>query len=80
MTDDRRFQEMLAEFKRVGVDLDRFPAGITVRREDAMRLLRELPDGAGPGAFLGRVRSDLQEIAAREDGEDGEDERLSATG
>ncbi|MEO8563181.1 MAG: hypothetical protein ABI601_13950 [bacterium] len=68
MTDDRRFQEMLAEFKRVGVDLDAFPAGITVRRKDAMRILRDLPDGAGPGAFLGRVRSDLQDITSRETG------------
>jgi hypothetical protein len=58
MTDERRFEELLAEFERVGVDLDSFPAGITIRREDAMRILRSLPDGAGPGAFLARVREE----------------------
>jgi len=64
MTDERRFEEMLAEFKRVGVDLDGFPAGLTIRRDDAMRILRELPDDAGPGAFLGRVRQELLEPTA----------------
>ncbi|MDB4879514.1 MAG: hypothetical protein JWL60_960 [Gemmatimonadetes bacterium] len=58
MTDERRFSELLSEFERVGVDLDTFPAGITVRREDAMRILRTLPDGAGPAAFLARIRLD----------------------
>lgn len=58
MTDERRFEELLHEFERVGVDLDSFPAGIGVRREDAMRILRTLPDGAGPAAFLARVRMD----------------------
>jgi hypothetical protein len=77
MTDERRFEEMLAEFKRVGVDLDGFPAGLTIRREDAMRILRELPDDAGPAAFLGRVRVELQATASK--GNDG-DERISATG
>ena len=67
---------MLAEFKRVGVDLDGFPAGLTIRREDAMRILRELPDGAGPAAFLGRVRAELQAAAQGTGGDD----RLSATG
>lgn len=56
MTDERRFEELLSEFKRVGVDLDSFPAGIGVHRDDALRILRALPDGAGPGAFLSRVR------------------------
>ena len=51
MTDERRFEELLAEFTRVGVDLDSFPAGIGVHREDALRILRSLPDGAGPAAF-----------------------------
>lgn len=76
MTDERRFEEMLAEFKRVGVDLDGFPAGLTIRREDAMRILRELPDDAGPAAFLGRVRQELHATAARDSGGD----ELSATG
>jgi hypothetical protein len=60
MTDERRFEELLSEFERVGVDLNSFPAGITVRREDAIRILRSLPDGAGPAAFLGRVRQEQQ--------------------
>ena len=64
MTDERRFEELLAEFRRVGVDLDGFPAGLTIRRDDAMRILRELPDDAGPAAFLGRVRQELHETAA----------------
>ena len=76
MTDERRFEEMLAEFKRVGVDLDGFPAGLTIRREDAMRILRELPDGAGPAAFLGRIRIELHATAQGAGGDD----RLSATG
>lgn len=58
MTDERRFEELLSEFERVGVDLHSFPAGITVRREDAIRILRSLPDDAGPAAFLSRVRQD----------------------
>lgn len=58
MTDERRFAELLAEFERVGVDLNSFPAGITVRREDALRILRTLPDDSGPGAFLARIRED----------------------
>ncbi|HEV7994270.1 MAG TPA: hypothetical protein VGP25_20770 [Gemmatimonadaceae bacterium] len=75
MTDERRFEEMLAEFERVGVDLDSFPAGLTIRREDAMRILRELPNGAGPAAFLARVRQELHATASRAGGDE-----MSATG
>jgi hypothetical protein len=60
MTDERRFEELLAEFERVGVDLHSFPAGITVRREEAMRILHSLPDRAGPAAFLARIREEQQ--------------------
>ena len=74
MTDERRFEELLSEFKRVGVDLDSFPAGIGVHRDDALRILRSLPDGAGPGAFLSRVRQEQrateQRATARRDGGD----------
>jgi hypothetical protein len=56
MTDERRFSELLVEFERVGVDPNSFPAGITVRPEDAMRILRSLPDDCGPGALLARIR------------------------
>ena len=63
MTDERRFEELLSEFTRVGVDLDSFPAGIGVHRDDALRILRSLPDGAGPAAFLSRVRLEQQAVA-----------------
>lgn len=75
MTDERRFEELLSEFKRVGVDLDSFPAGITVRREVALRILRSLPDDAGPAAFLTRVRLEQQSVARPDD-----DDALSAMG
>jgi hypothetical protein len=58
MTDERRFEELLAEFERVGVDRNSFPAGLAVSREDAMRVLRALPTGAGPEAFLTRLRQE----------------------
>jgi hypothetical protein len=70
MTDERRFEELLTEFRRVGVDLDGFPAGLTIRRDVAMRILRELPDDAGPAAFLGRVRQELHETAGMRSGGD----------
>ena len=60
MTDERRFEELLAEFERVGVDPHSFPAGITVRREEAIRILQSLPDDAGPAAFLARIREEQQ--------------------
>ncbi|MEO7713005.1 MAG: hypothetical protein ABIV10_08815 [Gemmatimonadaceae bacterium] len=60
MTDERRFEELLTEFQRVGVDLHSFPAGITVRRDEAMRILQSLPDDAGPAAFLARIREAQQ--------------------
>ena len=58
MTDERRFDELIAEFERVGVDPDSFPAGIDVQRDAAMRILRSLPDDAGPAAFLAAVREE----------------------
>ena len=76
MTDERRFEELLSEFKRVGVDLDSFPAGIGVHRDDALRILRSLPDGAGPAAFLSRVRHEQQATARSGGGDDA----FSATG
>jgi hypothetical protein len=60
MTDERSFEELLAEFERVGVDLHSFPAGIMVSRAEALSILRSLPADAGPGAFLARVRELLQ--------------------
>lgn len=68
MTDERRFEELIAEFERVGVDPHSFPAGITVRREDALRILKSLPDGAGPAAFLAQVRDSQQRGLMTPDG------------
>jgi hypothetical protein len=75
MTDERRFEALLAEFKRVGVDLDGFPAGLKIRGDDAIRILRTLPDGAGPAAFLSRIRHEQQVTSGRLDGDE-----LTATG
>lgn len=79
MTDERRFEELLGEFERVGVDLDSFPAGIGVRREDAMRILRSLPDGAGPAAFLARIRLDTppRGFARERGGQDDAEQRAT---
>jgi hypothetical protein len=60
MTDERRFGELFNEMERVGIDPHRFPAGVTVKREVAVRILRVLPDGAGPEAFLTAVREEQQ--------------------
>jgi hypothetical protein len=58
MTDGRRFNELLEEFKRVGVDPDSFSATINVDRHIALRALRALPDAAGPTAFLAQLRTE----------------------
>lgn len=57
MSDQRELQELLDEFTRVGVDPDTFTAMLAVRPEEALQLLRELPDGAGPAAFLASLRT-----------------------
>ena len=57
MTDERRFEELWTELERVGVDPYGFPAGIEVSREDALEVLKTLPDGAGPTAFLAAIRN-----------------------
>ena len=43
MTDEQRFEELLREMERVGVDPHGFPAGADVSREVALRALRTLP-------------------------------------
>jgi len=60
MTDERDLSELMAEMERVGVDPNSFPAGITVSREDALRVLATLADDAGPSAFLAAIRSEQQ--------------------
>ena len=56
MADEQTFDELLSEFRRVGVDPDTFSAMLALRPEDALRALRALPDAAGPTAFLGKLR------------------------
>lgn len=56
MAHEQRFKDLLAEFERVGVDPNTFSAVLAVNREDAMRALRALADGAGPTAFLAELR------------------------
>ncbi|MEO7455640.1 MAG: hypothetical protein ABIY52_05215 [Gemmatimonadaceae bacterium] len=58
MTDERRFGELWSEMERVGIDPHQFPAGVSVEREEALRILRVLPDGAGPVAFLTAIREE----------------------
>ena len=50
-------RQLVAELERVGVDPDQMVAGLTSRAEDALRALKELPDGAGPAAFLAALRN-----------------------
>lgn len=64
MTDDRRLKELLAEFERVGVDPNTVSAGIAVPTVDAIRILRTLPDDAGPAAFLARLRENTHPTVA----------------
>ena len=67
MTDERRFSELLTEMERVGIDPSHFPAGLTVPGDEAIRILRVLPDGAGPEAFLTAIRE--EQLRARLSGE-----------
>ena len=51
-----RFAHLLRELERVGVDPNTISAGLAVREEDVLKALAALPDGAGPEAFLSRLR------------------------
>ena len=64
MTDGRQFGELFTELERVGIDPHRFPAGVTVKHDLAVRILRVLPDGVGPEAFLTAVREEQQIMRA----------------
>lgn len=61
MTDSERFTHLLSEFRRVGVDPDTFSAVLTITPDEALRVLGELEDDAGPAAFLARLRRDRDE-------------------
>ena len=57
MSQAERFEHLLAEFERVGVDPNTLSAGLAVREEDVLRALSSLPDDAGPAAFLSQLRA-----------------------
>lgn len=56
MADERLFERLLAEFRRVGIDPNTFSAMLAINADDALRALESLPDGAGPAAFLAELR------------------------
>ena len=49
---------LVEELTRVGVDAEHMVAGLSARADEAIRALRSLPDGAGPAAFLARLRQE----------------------
>jgi hypothetical protein len=57
LADGQTFDQLLNEFRRVGVDPDTFSAMLALRPEDALRALQVLPDNAGPSAFLAQLRT-----------------------
>ena len=63
MSQTERFERLLNEFERVGVDPNTISAGLAIREEDALRALAALPDGAGPEAFLSKLRLVMTEEA-----------------
>ena len=73
MSQAKRFTELLHEFERVGVDPNTISAGLAVSQEDMLRTLASLPDGAGPEAFLKRLRAMATQVAGTPD-RDSEDE------
>lgn len=58
VADEQKLKVLFAELERVGVDPHTLSAGLGVRSDEALRVLRGLPDGAGPAAFLTRLRQD----------------------
>ena len=67
MTQGKQLDALLEEFKRVGVDPNTISAGLAVPRDDVMRVLRALPDDAGPAAFLSKLRTIMTHGAVRGD-------------
>jgi hypothetical protein len=53
---------LVEELKRVGVDAEHMVAGLSARADEAIRALRSLPDGAGPAAFLARLRQESDAV------------------
>lgn len=56
MSKTERFERLLHEFERVGVDPNTISAGLAVREQEVLRALAALPDDAGPEAFLAQLR------------------------
>lgn len=56
MSQVERFAILLRELERVGVDPSTISAGLAVREQDVLQVLARRPDGAGPSAFLARLR------------------------
>ena len=56
MSQTERFEHLLQEFERVGVDPNTISAGLAVREEEVLRALAALPNDAGPEAFLSQLR------------------------
>ncbi len=69
VADERRFGELFAEMERVGIDPHGFPAGVAVEHDLAVKILRVLPDGVGPAAFLTAVREEQQLLRANTESE-----------
>ena len=63
MSQVERFAHLIREFERVGVDPNTISAGLAVREEEVLRALAELPDGAGPAAFLSQLRVVMTQAA-----------------
>lgn len=78
MTQEKQLEELMREFERVGVDPNTISAGLAVSQDDVMRTLRELPAGAGPAAFLHRLRATTAHDATRDADLTDEDKRASA--
>ena len=58
VADEQSLRQLFSELERVGVDPHTLSAGLGVRSDEALRVLRGLPDNAGPAAFLSRLRQD----------------------
>ena len=58
VADEQSLRQLFSELERVGVDPHTLSAGLGVRSDEALRVLRALPDNAGPAAFLSRLRQD----------------------
>ena len=67
MSQVERFAHLLRELERVGVDPNTISAGLAVREEDVFRVLSGLPNGAGPSAFLTRLREVVGHPGAAEE-------------